>query len=397
VVSDRCTLCHSGTPKFGAPMPLMRLQDFRAAAKSDVKRVTSEVILERISTLDPSRRMPPTSSSALTSAELGSLSTWINSGTPVTGGDTCAITEPSAVASNGPSPTTGASNTPYEYDDPLLQCYKFAAHAPDDMARPYDVDETPDNYVAFTFAMPWKEMMYARAFKVVLGNSQIIHHWVFYQDNEFGTDGEVKVEDLGLHPDGTFIQGWAPGGTDFYLSPDLGQEMPGDVTYTLEAHYNNGTGGTLSDTSGMELCVTPTKPEKIAGVSWLGTDLIVGDTRVTATCRPDNTEPIHILGGTPHMHKTGKRMKLVINRDNGDDQLLIDEAFDFNYQHTFPFQEVLMPGDHVTTTCYYTEPAVYGYGSADEMCYAFIWYYPKPQLTNGNPLGEIHGPNTCLD
>lgn len=394
VVSNNCTLCHSPTPKFGAPMPLMGLQDFHGNAKGNPARSMADVIVERVSAVDVTRRMPPASSAALTSEQSKTLTTWLKAGMPAQGA-LCAIQEGPQGGASGER-TAGGSPSPIEYDDLDLRCYRFLAHAPGDKAQPYAVDQMADRYTSFQFMPPWQGTVYARSFKVVPGNAQAIHHWIFYKDSEAGTDGAV-VDELGVHPDGQFIHGWAPGGTDWYLDPDIGQELPGNVSYTLEAHYNNTTGANTADASGIEVCVTPEPPKNVASVAWLGTDYLLGDTTASGTCRPLNKEPVQIIGVTPHMHKRGRNMKIVIHRAAGGDETFVDQPFDFSYQRTYSFNTRIMPGDQITTTCSFSEPAVFGYGSNDEMCYAFIWYYPKLTLVNDDPLGSIHGPDTCLN
>jgi hypothetical protein len=40
----------------------------------------------------------------------------------------------------------------------------------------------------------------------------------------------------------------------------------------------------------------------------------------------------------------------------------------------------LLPGDSVRTTCYYKDGTAWGLGSAEEMCIAFMLYYPVKKL-----------------
>ena len=53
------------------------------------------------------------------------------------------------------------------------------------------------------------------------------------------------------------------------------------------------------------------------------------------------------------------------------------------------FYQVL-PGDSFRTTCYYKDGSKFGPGSEDEMCIAFIWYYPARELF-GMPWICPHG------
>jgi hypothetical protein len=289
----------------------------------------------------------------------------------------------------------GASNEPQTYDDPDLKCYEFRAHAPGDKTAPFSVGIQPDMYTNFTFMPPWQGTVYARSFKVLPGNSAVIHHWLFYKNQAPGNDGEVAPS-LGVHPTGELVHGWAPGGSDLYMDSDVGLEMPGNVAYQLETHHYNATGSPKDDVSGVEVCVTPKAPTHVASLSWLGTDAING-TMASGVCKPRATEPIHIIGIQPHMHLKGKHMTAEITRANGMKEMLHDQPFNFDNQRSYNVRTMLMPGESIQTTCQYSEPAAFGEGTMDEMCYAFTLYYPKLALTNGNPIAQLlHGPNTCL-
>jgi hypothetical protein len=289
----------------------------------------------------------------------------------------------------------GATDEPQDYDDPDLKCYEFRAHAMGDKTKPFSVGTTPDMYTNFTFMAPWQGSAYARSFRVLKGNPAVIHHWLFYKNIGPGNDGEIAPS-IGAHPTGELVHGWAPGGSDLYMDPDVGLEMPGNVSYTLETHHNTATGGPMDDNSGLEVCVTPKAPEHVASLSWLGTDNIAGTT-ASGVCKPNTREAIHVIGIQPHMHLKGKHMTAEITRADGTKEMLHDEPFDFQNQHSYNVRTTVMPGDSIETTCEYTEPARFGEGTMDEMCYAFTLYYPKLSLTNGNPVATlIHGPNTCL-
>jgi hypothetical protein len=399
VLSDKCIQCHSAQPRFGASMPLTTMADLHAPAKSDPKRKVYELIPERINAQDVSRRMPPASSPELAIDDLRALNAW-TSGGAVADGPLCAIRDGSTtptVADPGGGGTTadGTSTSPIEYNDPEMKCYRFMAHEAGDKQQPHAVATTPDMYKGFTFAAPWTGTVYARSFKAIIDNDQLIHHWLFFKNSTAGNDGEV-IDSSGAHPDGNLVHGWAPGGSDLYLDADVGEALPADVSYTLETHYNNTTGAVAPDASGIEVCVTPKVPKNIASISWLGTDVILGTT-AEGECAPLSTEPIQIIGGTPHMHVKGQHMKVTINRADGTKDVFLDKPFDFNYQLSYPMQTTIMPGDTLTTTCTYSEPATYGKSTTEEMCYLFTLYYPTLALTNLNPVGiALHGPDTCL-
>jgi hypothetical protein len=213
-------------------------------------------------------------------------------------------------------------------------------------------------------------------------------------EEENTADGQVE-EIVGAHPAGQMLHGWAPGGTDLYLTPDVGIRMDGSSTYLLEVHYNSNDADAV-DASGLEICVTESVPENEAVISWLGTDFING-TSATGTCTPRAEEPIHIIGGTPHMHLKGTAMKVTVNRAGGGTEVVHDEPFSFENQRGYPQDIRLEPGDSVTTTCTYSAPSSFGQGTNDEMCYWFALAYPAGALSDGGFLGSFtHGENACL-
>jgi hypothetical protein len=402
-------------------MALMTYADFHAPAHTDPTKKVYELIPARINATD-NKRMPPVTRPALAPTDLQALSTWATAGA-MPSGQSCAIV-PMSLTGNPPAtqmttgsamgtPNTGttttvpsgtqtvgaggSSTTPIQYNDPQMKCYQLLAHDPGNLMTPYTVSTTPDMYTNFVFAAPWTGMQYARSFRVVMGNRQVIHHWLLYKGME-GADGSVGPSP-GAHPGGELVSGWAPGGNDLYLSPDTGEEMPGgDMMggFTLETHHNNTTGAPAPDASGVEVCVTPMVPTNIASVSWLGTDAISG-TMATGVCTPSYNGPIHIIGGTPHMHTKGIRQTVIITRANGMMETLHDKPFDFNNQIAYDDHTIIMPGDSIATTCYWNAPAAFGESTTSEMCYYFTLYYPKLSLTNGNPVGTlIHGQNSCL-
>jgi hypothetical protein len=249
--------------------------------------------------------------------------------------------------------------------------------------------------VSFIFTVPWTDMRWVRSMKTIIDEERVVHHWLLYRTSRPGTDGAV-MPSTGVHSDGLLMHGWAPGGDDLYFRPDLGAEMPPDAGYQVEFHYNNATGGPLPDASGVEVCVTTQQPEEVIGNSWLGTDRLAG-TSATGVCDPSSDEPIHLLALQPHMHKSGMHFKAVLNRADGMDEVLLDMPFSFEDQRYYIKEYMVMPGDTITSTCTYSQPATYGSSTNTEMCYLYSLYYPRLALTNGNASAEaLHGPDTCL-
>lgn len=399
IINDHCATCHAETPKFNAPMSLVRADDWIADAPVSDEPVRAAAA-RRINAEGAARMPPPGTVEALEPGELATLNAWLEGGAaPVAEG--CAIGGGAAPGAGTGEllerpTTTGTVLGPYVgWDEDGIECYPFVTYQPGgaDKSTPYRVGTAVDQYMGFGFRPPWEGTRYVRAFRSVIDNEQVLHHWILFEEPSVA-DGSV-TEILGAHPGGQMLHGWAPGGSDLYFTPDLGIRMDSSTSYLLEVHYNSNDPNAL-DASGLEICVTATPPENEAIISWLGTDLING-TSATGTCRPRADEPIHIVAGTPHMHLKGANMRVVVEREGGGSEVVHDEPFSFENQRGYAEDIVINPGDSITTTCTYNSPATFGKGTNEEMCYWFALAYPAGALADGGFIGTLtHGANACL-
>jgi hypothetical protein len=405
IVSTHCAECHGDKQAFGAEFALTSIADFQKPVPGDDSKKLYQSAHERVGLMG-AKRMPPASQPAIPAADLTKLTAWLKDGAKAGSGELCPVefseggdAEPGAGGDNGGEFATagsgGAQIKPIKYDDPDLKCYPFTAFAKSDRKSKYAVPTNPDFYVAFMMKAPWTGTQYIRSFKGIIDNKDVIHHWLFFKQLTGGGDGTITENALGAHPDGEMLFGWAPGGDDMYMDPDVGMAVTGNDVFLLEAHYNNKKGAAQPDASGVEVCVTPTKPEHIAGLTWVGTDLIAG-TSATGECLSTHTEPVHIFSAQPHMHVKGKHMKVTVNRKGGMKEVIHDEDFDFEYQRSYILDVTLQPGDGLTTTCDYSASSTFGKGTNDEMCYFFTNSWPAGALTMPGIGTIIHGPNSCL-
>jgi hypothetical protein len=345
--------------------------------------------------------MPPASSPAIPAADLAKLNTWLTGGAK--GVASCGTTTPDAGApkpdAGNTTPTNsggsgGANKDPIDYRDPNLKCYEFRAYTQGNKSAAYSVPTTPDLYVNFNIRAPWTGTQYIRSFRSLIDNKTVLHHWLFFRNMR--PQAETVSRSSGTHPNDEMLYGWAPGGDDMYMHKDVGMAIPSGSTFTLELHYNNRTGRAAPDRSGVEICVTPTKPDKVAGLSWVGTDAISG-TSATGTCRPTSNQTAHIIATQPHMHVKGRHMKVVQTKRNGQKTTIHDKPFDFNYQRMYLENITVEPGDSLQTTCTYSSPARFGTATTDEMCYYFSIHWPAGALRSNNAIANlIHGDNTCM-
>jgi mono/diheme cytochrome c family protein len=388
IVDAHCGTCHGANPAGGVPMSLVTADDFQAA-KADGQAMHA-LVNTRISASDPTKRMPPTGYKQLAEGDLATMKAWLDKGAPA-GTDKCAAKP--AVDAGAPKDAL-----PPIVGDGDLECYKLLAHNGDGKSK-YAVGAANDAYIMYVFAAPWKETVYGIVIRPIIDNAKVLHHWLLFEDDVAGVPLGPSPE-VGAHPTGQLIAGWAPGAesTDFRLTgADVGFELPGNTTYTVEFHYNSSD-LFAEDQSGVEVCAIKRKPKEVAAISWLGLDqLLIPSTKWTGTCRPTSQEPIHITHVWPHMHLTGRHMKSVINRKNGDKEVLHDEDFDFNYQRAYRKDVTLMPGDTITTVCDYSQPMSFGESTKAEMCYLFTTAYPKGALAGFDIWGTFaHGGSSCL-
>mmetsp|Transcript_4379 Transcript_4379/g.10298 ORF Transcript_4379/g.10298 Transcript_4379/m.10298 type:complete len:171 (-) Transcript_4379:157-669(-) len=79
------------------------------------------------------------------------------------------------------------------------------------------------------------------------------------------------------------------------------------------------------------------------------------------------------------MHQTGVRMTNEVIRDNEIVHTSKADVFEFDQQGAFLVQQEpfeVKPGDAFRTSCYYRDGADFGLSSQEEMCIAYVMYYP---------------------
>lgn len=381
VLAANCTSCHSATPVFGAPMPLVTYDDLQVPALSDPSRKVYELVAERIE--DPMRPMPQPPASMI-DGEKTIIHEWIAAGTPMGDGSTCDV------------PDTGADDGGVGPD--ALPCdsnVEFTFHAPnsaDGFAVP---EQGAENlYVCASFKSPFVGESFATAWAPIVDDERVLHHWILYRTEMPQEDGAVGP--CNMPSDAQFVAGWAPGGENYVLPDDVALELGGpDSWFILNMHYNNAAHhADAVDKSGVALCTVDTPREQTAGILWLGSLNIAipphaEDFSVSGDCPSwaSNilTAPLYVLTSFPHMHKLGKSFRTDIMRggNNGPIETLVDvPSFDFqtqlHYMHDPPIE--IHAGDALRTTCTYDNPSDktvhIGENTEDEMCFNFVTVYP---------------------
>jgi hypothetical protein len=279
----------------------------------------------------------------------------------------------------------------------------------------FKVSPAKTSYVCFQFAIPpafrGKQIM---RFDPIVDNPSAVHHMVVQTGVEVYRNGSNC-------PMVSAIYAWAVGIGKFEAPPEAGLVMTG--TYiTIQMHYDNPEGRTdFVDSSGMKIYIGDNRPQT-AGMLWLGASLQDGIPTgkalesVYGLCvLADITTPITVFGYFAHAHKAARHIWSVHARPNHPTRLPgktygavrnirePTDPFDFNRQEVVllaePFQ--VLPNDGFLTQCQYDTRgrpgAVVAFGeeTEDEMCFNFIYYYPRRKIDGDRQdlcfIGQGHG------
>jgi hypothetical protein len=255
--------------------------------------------------------------------------------------------------------------------------------------------------------------------------SKFMHHMVLYRCASAPVNVSADVRagqpfdctDSGS-PCMEYAMVWAPGTPRTAFPPEAGLpfgESQETSWFVLNAHYNNPDGiegGT--DSSGFSIKYTSALRPQDMGVLTLGTtnlnippglaNFTAPPSRCPSACTRRITQPLNLWANYLHMHQTGDAMKTQLLRPanasvfgnvtagSKSTQLLQEQqpigvirSYSFDFQKATPIppaSRILLPGDELVTTCgfdtrgrdYVTR---FGLGSRDEMCYNFLFYYPR--------------------
>ncbi|KAJ3261962.1 hypothetical protein HK103_003805 [Boothiomyces macroporosus] len=198
---------------------------------------------------------------------------------------------------------------------------------------------------------------------------------------------------------------WAKGGKRKLYPSDVGKPIGKSEYNTLymvmETHYNNPNllQNQVDPGSGLEFTISTQLRKYDIGVVTLGTpqDTMFlapgGYPSAVSECGPkcttkDNAIPpsgLTVISTGLHMHKRGKSISTRhIRNDKELTKFPSMDHFDFDYQsYTYADMNVdkILPGDRLITNCTFdttqdTKVVEGGWSSEQEMCYAFVEYYP---------------------
>ncbi|KYQ53019.1 MOXD1 like protein 1 [Trachymyrmex zeteki] len=246
------------------------------------------------------------------------------------------------------------------------------------------------------------------------GNEDLVHHIILYEctspmlgkytrmaGNHCYISAVPKEWNSCLQP----ILAWARGSKGEWMPEHVGipvAEQSENSYYMLEVHYNNPMLKNVNDSSGVRLYLTEKlRPQEagilVTGVAVSPLHLIPPQRKEFATvgyCTSACTQimfpedGINIVSVVLHSHLAGRRLGLKHIREGKElPRIVQDNHYDFDYQQSYTLEKEVkvLPGDELAAECVYgtldrKKPTFGGYAVTQEMCLAFVVYYPKTPL-----------------
>ncbi len=223
------------------------------------------------------------------------------------------------------------------------------------------------------------------------GHEAYVHHYIISGSStgECTFDGMIEL-----------VYVWAPGEGPVSLPDNLGTPLFGEdgfSAFQIEVHYNNPqlVEGII-DNSGVRIFWTSQPRDEQVGILSVGDPVVslfgepVGDGpsvhtfECPGTCSELAGRPVTVLREYLHMHETGAR---ILNEHIRDGEVIRQASLDyweFHQNGNAAIQQdpfVIQPGDGFKTSCFFNgEGRVFGLASSEEMCMAFLYYYPRTKL-----------------
>lgn len=358
-IEEGCQSCHGATPTFGAPMPLMDYDAMIAGPEG-------ERIVDKMVTRLANKTMPPANATQLTHQGLDTLTEWASCGRV------------------HPDHAIGLSA-----DRPVLTAPAQAPNLPFFDVTPTEFALGPnelDRYECFVVRAPITEKRIIRRIEPVIDDSRVIHHFLVKLDHS--GPAETNYQCPGFPPGDSYAYVWGPGQEPLQF-PAGGIPMEAGDAFILQIHYNNGAGAEgVRDSSGIRVYHdAPGGPEY--ALAEVGPGVAFGRTQAGETTSADSTctvrSEVSLFATWPHMHEIGYAFDQRIQRSGTSafESIIALTGWAFEAQLIYDTPMTLKVGDKITTGCtwdnYKDFDVVPGLGSADEMCFSFMYVTPNIQ------------------
>ena len=372
LLAKHCVSCHQADGV--APFPLVTLDDAIAAAPGIAPMVTS-------------REMPPwgaDNSGAcntyrdarwMTDAEIATLVEW-SQGSHREG-------DPAAAPALPQRP-------------PALERVDATA----EMTTAYTADATlDDDYRCFVVDAGISADAFLTGFEVRPGEPEVVHHILVYQADSAAAETALQqLDDQTSGPGYTCFGGpgasatllgvWAPGIRVAKYPDGTGLPIKAARKLVLQIHYHNHA-GPKPDRTAVDLMLATTVPNPSFLYLLAATNLYLPPGKAEAHTinqyeLPGFIPQYNVWGVFPHMHTLGKTLRVEADHA-GQTQCVTDvKRWDFNWQQGYFYDHrplIVGGGDMLRIECVHDTttrgtPTMWGEGTDDEMCLAFIYVSP---------------------
>nr|XP_033780953.1 DBH-like monooxygenase protein 2 isoform X3 [Geotrypetes seraphini] len=279
----------------------------------------------------------------------------------------------------------------------------------------YTVPAQPTTYGCAFVPLPnvnGKHHIYKIEPLIQAGNELLVHHILLYacpnNTNISIAPGECYNTNPLFFQCLQVINVWAVGGKAFQFPDNVGLSIgsPDDPSYArLEIHYNNPEAKNFTDSSGVQLYYTKDLRPYNAGILEIGSALSflfippsARSFRLYGLC---NTQKFPEVNGQQvadmqvfayqlHTHLAGRAVRVAHYRNGSQIGFLgRDMTYDFNFQEVKYLENIttIKMGDALQVECTYNTMdrrgiTEMGLGTMNEMCMAFLFYYPKNNVSH---------------
>ncbi|MEW6431573.1 MAG: hypothetical protein AB1730_08680 [Myxococcota bacterium] len=218
-----------------------------------------------------------------------------------------------------------------------------------------------------------------------------VHHVIIYvvdraaaqaEDAKDTTPGWQCFGGAGINTTGA-LGAWAPGSGAVIYPAGTGIRLLQSQVLAMQIHYNTSSGTRVPDQTSVKLTYATgnVTDAYLLPLVANGFQIPPNSTGYSFSKTFPNQYfiPIKVWGLLPHMHQLGKRITI---RGNDNECLVDIPRWDFHWQQQYfrPAPHVLPNGAGLTMTCEWDNPTAqsvrWGEGTADEMCFAFIYATP---------------------
>lgn len=256
---------------------------------------------------------------------------------------------------------------------------------------------------------------------VTNGSEPYVHHMILYRCAA-NINGSDKQQNQCYHPNmpepfwkcqGITVA-WAIGGEAFVYPKDVGYSLgtDGDPQYVLlEIHYDNPNLATgVVDNSGFRLFYTNKLRKYDAGIVEVGVDpspyhiipphvsgFVSHGLCTTALLQDGHVSRVYVFAALLHAHLAGRKIHVRHFRAGKEiGSIGEDNTYDFNFQESryFPQHIEVIAGDVLVVECTYdTEErkniTTGGFETLQEMCLAYLHYYPRVSLARCRSIPNV--------